>query len=93
MYSQIDTSTVLKAVNYFTINGRILNLYTVSGRTPSAAFSLYWDGKNNPLQHNMTAFEVFNVLSGLLEPPVHKASHEIDYGPFCADCELQANRR
>ena len=54
--------------NRFFIDGRWLNLYTVDDRTPSTSFSLYWQNEINPVQHAMTAFEVFSVLADLLKP-------------------------
>lgn len=67
MYSQSKLHKNLKPINVFNINGRILNLYPVEGRPEAAAFSLYWNDESNPVQHSMTAFEVFTILSGLLD--------------------------
>ena len=66
MYSQARLHGTLKPINYFKINGRVLNLYSVEGRTPSASYSLYWDNEANPLQHAMTLLEVVNTISDLL---------------------------
>jgi len=51
----------------FKIKDRMLSLYIVSGLTPSASYSLYWNDQNNPVQHAMTDYEVFHVISGILE--------------------------
>lgn len=52
----------------FKIGDRMLSLYTVQGRTPSAPYSLYWNDEQNPIQHEMTAWEVFKALESLLYP-------------------------
>jgi len=58
----------LAPVTDFRIGKRTLSLYTVSGRTPSAPFSLYWNDESSPVQHAMTAFEVFWALHSILDP-------------------------
>jgi len=59
--------SALTPVTDFRIGKRTLSLYTVSGRTPSAPFSLYWNDENNPVQHAMTAWEVFWALHSILD--------------------------
>ena len=58
-------------VNSFRIGDRIVCLYYVRDRTPSTAYSMYWDderpGDQCPIQHAMTVSEVFWVLHQLLE--------------------------
>lgn len=76
MYSQaqgVYPTGVLSPVNYFIINGRVLNLYYVANRPHSAAFSLYWDDEQNPVQHGMTHLEVFNIIAGLLNESAEEA--------------------
>jgi len=63
---------VMHPVENFAIGGRTINLYAVDGRTPSAPYSLYWNDERNPVQHAMTAHEVFNQLHQLLDE--HKAA-------------------
>jgi hypothetical protein len=60
--------SALAPVTDFRIGKRTLSLYTVSGRTPSAPFSLYWNDESSPVQHAMTAFEVFWALHSILDP-------------------------
>ena len=59
----------MRSMQDFRIGGRVLSLYIVDGRCPSAPYSLYWnDDPGPPLQHAMTAVEVFAALHRLLEP-------------------------
>ena len=58
---------VLRPITDFVINGRVLSLYDVAGRTPSTRFSLYWNDETNPVQHAMTELEVFHALHEILE--------------------------
>ena len=71
-------NSVMHPEKRFFINGKWLNLYTVDGRTPSAPFSLYWQDEINPVQHAMTAFEVFAVLADLLSP-LKRFVHFVDF--------------
>ena len=67
----IHRSDTMQPVNSFRLGDRILCLYYVTGRTPSCAYSLYWDderlGDQCPIQHAMSDLEVFWVLHRLLE--------------------------
>jgi acyl carrier protein len=58
----------LTPVTDFRIGDRTLSLYTVEGRLASECFSLYFNDEHNPVQHNMTPYEVFWALHGLLDP-------------------------
>ena len=56
----------LHPVTEFHIGGRTLSLYTVEGRPPHS-YSLYWNGETFPVQSDMTPWEVFMALHGLLD--------------------------
>jgi acyl carrier protein len=58
----------LSPVTDFSVRGRTLSLYAVRGRMASECFSLYFNDESNPVQHNMTPYEVFWALHGLLDP-------------------------
>ena len=60
--------TSLHPMTDFRIGDRTLSLYTVGGRMPGECFSLYFNDETSAVQHNMTAYEVFWALHGLLEP-------------------------
>lgn len=67
---------VLRPQRSFCIGKRRLLLYRHTNRIPTAAYSLYWSDERNPVQHGMTAEEVFTQLSLLLE-----AAHENNQEP------------
>jgi hypothetical protein len=70
----------LTPVAEFNIRGRILSLYTVKGYRPSENYSLYWNDETNPVQHNMTPYEVFKALESLLETEAKKhRDQELDW--------------
>ena len=60
----------LKAITDFYIVAvdRWLGVYNVIGNPEHLNISLYWEDNPNPLQHNMSAGEVMNVVSFLLDP-------------------------
>lgn len=66
-------SEVFQPIETFLINGVPYDLYANLGRPSDCHYSLYCHKETNPVQHNMTSFEVFNQLSQLLNPN-HKAS-------------------
>ena len=57
---------VMKPISHYNIKGRWLSVYWVEGRTESAPYSVYWDDENNPIQHNMSDREVFNLLEDII---------------------------
>ena len=57
----------MNPVAEFDIGGRMLSLYAVEGRLPGENYSLYWNDETNPVQHNMSDWEVFKALESLLE--------------------------
>ena len=60
-------STILKPIQSFIIEGKTLCLYSHNSRPKDAAYSFYWQDETNPVQHAMTDYEVFNVLSQILK--------------------------
>lgn len=58
----------LNPVQEFCIHGRWCSLYDMTARPVGLNFSLYWNNEMNPIQHAMTALEVFNLLAALLNP-------------------------
>jgi hypothetical protein len=56
---------VLKPLDAYTFDDGILRLYYHTGRPKGSEFSLYWDTKNNPLQHAMSLGEVQFILGKL----------------------------
>lgn len=65
-YPHDGGSGVVTPVAEFSIGGRTLSLYTVKGYSPSVNLTLYWNDEANPVQHNMSAFEVFHCLEHFL---------------------------
>lgn len=57
----------LTAVKSFLVGERYLDLYFDPDLPLYRSFSLYWDGEESCIRHEMTYFEVFDVLSGFLE--------------------------
>ena len=56
-------NAVLEPVQSFLVGPRTLYLYLHTGRTPGCAYSLYYEGEFNPVQHAMSEREVYAVLS------------------------------
>lgn len=60
-------TATLQPIEKFCFGDRWLYLYYNTGRTPSTAYSLYWEDELNPAQHAMTTHEVFSFISNVLE--------------------------
>jgi len=72
----------LTSVAEFDIGGRMLSLYTVKGYMPSENYTLYWNDETNPVQHNMTPYEVFKALESLLETEGERRRESLDRSDF-----------
>lgn len=74
-------SEIMKPVETFLIDGVSYDLYANLGRPCGCCYSIYRRDETNPVQHNMTAYEVFNQLAQLLNPlgevPTHPAPSHI----------------
>lgn len=78
----------LTPVAEFKIGERTLSLYTVKGYMPSENFTLYWNDETNPVQHNMTPYEVFKALESLLETEADKHKEQTEFEAKARDREI-----
>ena len=58
---------LLRGIKGFKIGEKYLYLYSHIHRSPTTSYSLYWEDESNPVQHNMSLWEVLGVISLELE--------------------------